>query len=190
MSRSEFAGVMAYLGVGIGKPLGPESLAVYFDCLGDLSLETLQIAAKRVLMEHKWATFPSIAELRAAASETARAVVKELSAGEAWEMAWRAIGRIDLEIDGSLQRALSGLPPIVVEAMKEMGIPALVYGKEPVGVLRGQFVKFFEGIAARDQRTALLPAKVKQQIATTDRPKNLMAPLKAMEQLGAMPDGE
>jgi hypothetical protein len=183
VTREEFSACMAYLAAAIQKPLPKESVAVYFDLLGDLQLAVLQTACKRVALEHRWATFPSVAEIREAAAETQRGQVKEIAPAEAWEMAWRAVGQIDPEVAGSADRALSRVPLIVAAAVVAMGIPALCYGKEPVGVIRGQFMKTFEQIAARDKRQALLPSTVKEAIAQ-HRP----AIAQAVAQIGAMPD--
>ncbi len=68
MSNTEFLEVLAYLTAGSGKDLAAQSKLVYFDCLADLDFEVFKLAAKRVLMEHKFATFPTIAELREAAT--------------------------------------------------------------------------------------------------------------------------
>jgi|GEM_PF-5845720 len=57
-------------------------------------------------------------------------------------------------------RAFQGLPPIVVEAITAFGLLDLCYGKEPVGVLRGQFLRVFEQLAERERRAALLPRKL------------------------------
>lgn len=165
MTRVEFATVIVYLEAICGKQLPPASMDPYFDLLGDLPSDVLRTAAQRVAVEHRWATFPSVAELREAAIETIQGSVKELSPAEAWDLAWSAAGRIDLEIEGSIDRACKDLPVTVLEAMRAFGVPALVYGKEPVGVVRGQFLKIFEQLAARDRRRALLPASVKNSIA-------------------------
>jgi hypothetical protein len=157
MTKLDFLQIMGYLGAGISRDLPEKSMDVYFDLLGDLPAEVLFTAAKRVILEHKWATFPSIAELREAASQTLRGKVTEISPAEAWELGWRAAGRIDPEIDGSIERACQSLPPVIFETMKAFGINALCYGKEPVGVVRGQFMKIFEQLAAREKREALFP---------------------------------
>ena len=156
---------MAYIATAINKPLSADAAEIYFELLGDLPADVLKVAAKRVLLEHPWSTFPSVAELRQAASETLRGSLTDLSASEAWAQAWKAVGRIDLDISGSAERALAKLPPLVVEAMRTMSIPAMVNGKEPVGVIRGQFLKVYEQLAAREKRLALLPGPVKQSIA-------------------------
>jgi len=120
-------------------------------------------------MEHKWATFPSIAELREAAAETQRGTVKELSPAEAWAIAWRIAANTDPEIDGSFARASKDAPPLVLEAIRAFGLLDLCYGKEPVGVIRGQFLRVFEQLAARERRRALLPAALTQAIEQRDK---------------------
>src|SRR5262249_4373334 len=130
----------------------------------DLPLDVLKLAAKRVVLEHRWATFPTVAELRAAAAETMQGQVAELSPAEAWAIAWRVVGSTDPEVEGSFQRASKGVPPLVVEAIRAFGLNSLCYGKEPVGVVRGQVLKVYEQLAAREQRTALMPASVRAAI--------------------------
>lgn len=170
MDRIEFAKIMAYLSAGCGKPMPAEAAEVYFDILGELPAEVLKTAAKRVVLEHPWATFPSIAELRAAAVDTMRGVICELSPAECWDLAWGAASRIDLELPYTIEKFTKDLPPIVLECMHTFGIPALVYGKEPVGVVRGQFMKIAEQLLARDRREALLPPSVKREIAAQRPP--------------------
>lgn len=159
MTRDEFAQVTAYIAIGCGKDLTTEALEVYFDLLGDLPFEVAKTAAWRVLTEHKYATFPSIAEIRAAAVDTARGQVSELSEAEAWAVAWKIAGDTDPEIPGSFHRACERhkAVPLVVEAVRAFGLQAICYGQEPVGVVRGQFLKVFGQLAARDRRAALLP---------------------------------
>lgn len=165
MTREEFVATCAYITAGCGKSLSSESLVVYFDLLGDLDVNTFRLAAKRVLLEHRWATFPSVAELREAAAETERRVLKELSAAEAWEMAWGVVKRTDPEVDGSFARNARGLPPRVVEAINAYGLPSLCCGGEPVGVVRGQFMKIYDQLAARDKRVSTMPAAIREAVS-------------------------
>lgn len=164
MTRTEFVKCVAYLTAGSGKALAAESLEVYFDCLKDLTADIMATACKRVLMEHKFATFPSIAELREAAAETSRGEVKALASAEAWAIAWKVAGATDPEVDGSFERAYRGVPAIVVDAIQAYGLCDLCYGKEPVGVVRGQFLRIFEQLAAREKRKALMPPKLAREI--------------------------
>ncbi len=87
MTRQEFAQVCAYITAGTGKALSADSLQVYFDLLGDLPADSFLTAARRVLLEHRWPNFPSIADLGVAAAETMPGRVSVLASGEAWELA-------------------------------------------------------------------------------------------------------
>jgi hypothetical protein len=194
--KKQFAGVMAYLATAIQKPVGKETIDVYYDLLGDLPVEVLQAAAKRVVLEHKWATFPSVAELREAASETMRGQVKDVSPAEAWEMAWAVACRHDPNQSGEYvsngkkfpsqwAAITAGMPQIVLDAINAFGPRALIYGQEPIGVLRGQFLKTFEQIAARHKRQALLPQSLRKEIEGRGK---LPAPVKhAIADLGKEP---
>lgn len=165
MTREEFVRVTNYITAGCGKHLGPESLEVYFDLLGDLDAPTLLVAAKRVLLRHKFPTFPTIAELREAATLTQAGEVTSLSSAEAWSLAWDAAARTDPEITGSFERATAGLPPLVVRAMRAFGVNALCYGSEPITVIRAQYMRVYEQLAAREREAAVLPAATKRAIA-------------------------
>lgn len=170
MNRAEFAKIMAYIGKAISKPPDAEQVEVYFDLLGDLDEDVLRMAAKKVCLDHPWPSFPSVAELRKAAAQAMRGNAADLSPADAWELAWRAARRIDLEeadaMDkgGSIDRACSHLPPLVFRAMRAYGLPSLCYGKDPVGVVRGQFMKIYEQIQNRENELALLPPALKAQI--------------------------
>jgi hypothetical protein len=167
VDRTEFTRAMAYVGTATGKPLSGDALEVYFDLLGDLEYATLMLAVKRVLVEHRWANFPTVAELRQAAVETLRGEASELSESEAWAMAWRIVGDTDPEVEGSFTRACdkASAPPLVIEAVRSMGLNPLCYGHEPVGVLRGQFLKTYGQLAGRERRLALLPPAVRAGLA-------------------------
>jgi hypothetical protein len=156
VTNTEFAEIIGFLTAGCGKPLAVESQVVYFDLLGDLSAETLWLAARRVLLEHPWATFPSVAELRQAAAESARGEIRDLAPSEAWELAWYAVTNfVDPEAPASLERAKARLPALVWRTIEAFPLVALVYGKEPVGVLRGQFLRMYQDYAERARREAL-----------------------------------
>lgn len=169
MSPLDFASIMAWLATATGRAMGETAaerdarMEVYFECLSDLPTEVLTIAAKRVAVAHPWATFPSIAELRQAAAETLQGQIQPMSGGEAWRLAWSAAARIDPDVEGSCQRACHGLPPLVLEAMRNFGIVALCQANP--NFARSQFIEIFEALADRESRRALLPDSVKKAIA-------------------------
>ena len=165
MTQKEFTAIMAYLEAGSKCALSKESANVYFDLLGDLPASALQLGARRVLLEHPWATFPSIAELRQAAVLTMQGKVSDLSPGEAWALAWKEVGRIDPELPHTMEKSRAKLPPLVWEAMLAMGLNDLCYGKEtPASVMRGQFMKVYQTLSEREQRRAVLPFQLTAEI--------------------------
>jgi hypothetical protein len=183
MTRQEFVPIMAYIAAAIGKPFAAESAEVYFDLLGDLPVEVLQTAARRVVLQHKWATFPSVAELREAAVETALGSVAGMPPAEAWKLAWAAACKIDVEQDESAKRATAGLPGAVIEAMQEFGLVALTQASPAYA--RPQFLKIYEAILAKERREALLPASVKRQIASIGERQQIAGKVgEAVKQIG------
>ena len=90
-------------------------------------------------------------------------------------MAWKAAGRIDPEVEGSVERACKHLPPLVYEAMRSFGIVALCVANP--NFARPQFVKIFEALTGRQQRLAPLPDALKKSIAAIGEGKeDLLTP--------------
>lgn len=187
MTRDEFVKAMAYLTAGCGKSLEKVSLQVYFDLLGDLEFDTLLVAAKRVLLKHRFPTFPTVAELREAAVLTRNAEVTALAPAEAWALAWRAVASTDPEIDGSFARATAKLPPLIVKAIEVFGLQSLCYGGEPVTVIRAQFMKIYEQLGERVRQEELLPPATRRAIAAQSRPRVVEAS-PALALAGWMPE--
>lgn len=206
MTRQEFASIIAYLSAAVGKPIAEAEkertlrLEVYFDLLGDLSVEVLKVAAQRVALSHKWATFPTPAEIREAAAETARGDAKALTAADAWTLARKVAARYDPEIQGEYISngvrypshwafVSKDLPPLVVKAMDSFGVLSLVYSDDPAGVVRGQFTKLFDQLNEAEKRHALLPANVRQAIDAIGQRSTLPAPVaQALPKIGVMDD--
>ncbi len=193
MTKPEFSEVIAYLEAAVGKPIAPtpteglHRMRVYFDLLGDLPLETLRIAAKRAALAHPWNTFPSVAELRQAASETLQGQVRAISPGEAWGQVCRAIKSIDPEHSGPwmardragvmrhwssrVEWATDGMPPLVFEAMRLFGVANLCNANPEYA--QRDFVRIYSDLLARESARALLPAALQQQITTIGREERL-----------------
>jgi len=180
MTREEFSRVIAYITAGTNKALTADSLEVYYDLLGDLPSDVLLSAAKRVVLEHPWATFPSVAELRAAAMLSTRGDLTDISPSQAWEMARTFGERFDPDVQGEYRAygktypsqfdyLTSTLPAPVVRAIRSFGALSLSVGDEPTGVLRAQFMKTFEHVVASERREALLPPSLKQAIESIGR---------------------
>jgi hypothetical protein len=164
MTNVEFARIATIIGIACRKPLTEDELVVYYRYLGDLPADVLQLAADRVLLDRVYTNFPSVGELRHAAASIARGNVVELTAAEAWKIGWQIIAATDPEIEGDFARASTNAPKLVVETIQSLGLCALCYGKEPVAVVRAQFIKAFEQLKERDEQRALLPTATRQDI--------------------------
>ncbi len=177
MTHEEFCKIYAYVTAGCGQALNADSMRVYFDLLKDIPFEAMEIAAKRVIVEHRWPSFPSIAELRSAGVLAMHG--NSLSAAEAWGLAWNVANKLDLDVIDPdeeflkahpTHRLASGmdefrkLPTLVQRAMQTYGLRELSYSKDPVTVIRAQFMKVFEQLSASGNRDALLPPSAKNAI--------------------------
>lgn len=188
MMMVEFAKVMAYIAAASQKPVSPETVEVYFDLLGDLDAEVLRSAAKEVVLNHEYATFPTVAALRKAAIEIQSGKSARLTPQTAWAMAWRAAGQIDPDIRGEFvvfdvngervtypsqtEYVLNGLPESVVATMKMFGIGRLIANNEPLGVIQKQFCETYTGMLAVAKREAMLPQKLREQMAEIGKMNN------------------
>lgn len=166
ITREQFAAVMAYISAGSHKPISEPSIAVYYDLLGDLPIEALNVAAKRAILENKYATFPAVAMLREFAFDSMRGEVKSLTGAEAFGIAMSAMASCDIESYGSLARAFAGVPASVKAAVRQFGFMAMYnMPSNSIETARAQFTKIFEAIAEREKKTGILPAAVQEQIA-------------------------
>lgn len=201
MTRKEFSEGLYFLAAGCRQALEAPTLEAYFALLGDLSAETFREACRVVLLSHKYATLPSIAELREAALMVENARNPQLTAGEAFAIAREAAGNVDMDIIGPFKvrnyqtgewdvypsqeaYALRDVPEPVVKAMRAFGLREFCYAEDPTGVVRAQFTKVFEQIAARDQRTALMPPSVREFL---DNKRDADLVQKTLAQIGEMP---
>jgi hypothetical protein len=191
MNKSEFIRVIAYLEAGCGRALAKESVHVYFDLLGDLDASVFEAAARIVILEHPWASFPSIAELRDAAATVKHGNINRMTAAEAWELAWKAIKKTDPEVR-STDRYLEELPPLVRRAVDSYGLSALCYGKEPIAIVRAQFMRIFDDLAGSDERLSLLPIALKKSVEHIgDHPcKQVSAVVAMLPSIGSAPPKE
>ncbi len=149
VTRFEFAAIVAYLEAATGKSPAAETVAVYWDLLHDLPADTLRRAARRVALEHAWATFPSAAEIRRAAVAPPG---DQPSAWDAWGLVRLAVGRYGLSRGAD---ALAGLPALAKRACEAIGWADLCDATEGA-VVRAQFVRCYDALAESEVRRALL----------------------------------
>lgn len=196
MTKKQFAEVMAYLEAATDKPLSADRAAIYFDLLNDLPVDVLRTAAKRVLLQPQWGRFPDVLELRQAAADTIQAQVAEMTPERAWGLAWAAAGKLSFDCPpgqywangkrwpSQVAYVMSTVPPLVARAMSNFGLAALAHGREPIGVVRGQFLKCFQQIIEERKRLALMPPALVREIEQQNQ-KALPAPVaKVIGQIG------
>lgn len=176
MTNKEFSEIIGYLEAAIGRPIAEGTgkdadkirharMKVYYDLLGDLPVEALRVGVKRVALTWRYPSFPSVAEIREFAFDASRGAVGQISAGEAWAMATKAISKVDVDIPGSVERHTSNLPPIVLEAINAFGFKAMyTIPSRNMEAARAQFRKIFEELQNRDTALGILPANVAEKI--------------------------
>lgn len=166
MTATEFSKAILYLSAGLQRKLDDAATEVYFDALRDLPAAPFLAACKLVLLNHVWATFPTVAELSGATANVIRGNAMPMCGAKGWEIAWRVARDTDPEVDGSFERAIKKhkAPPAVIEAIRCFGLNSLCYGNDPVGVIRGQFMKTFEQIAESERQTGMLPPSLRAEI--------------------------
>lgn len=169
-TKTEFAGVMAYLSAGIGKEVSSHTAEVYFDLLGDLPLSVLQHAAKRALLEGKYPVLPTVGQLREIA---AQAVSGELQGwSEAWLLARKKASVLAFELDviGTertelvQERVLQSMPEAVRRAGAAIGWREIAEPRN-MEATRAHFRAAYESSAEQNRRQALLPDSLRRQLA-------------------------
>lgn len=186
MTRKQFAEIMAYIAAGVEKGPSPETAAVYYAALGDLPLDVFRAAAKVVILNHGFKSFPLAYQLRQAASDIVLGQIAELPPAEAWRLAWEAVGRIDPDIQGPYTvrnhegvmtefpsqkvAVIANLPPLVAKTLRAYGLQSMIGGKESVSIVRSQFIKMFEQIAAQHKKLALMPEALAKEIESRATP--------------------
>lgn len=160
MTRPEFAAVLGYISAAVGKSATEQQAEVYFDLLGDLPAEILRCAAQRALLEHVYATIPSVAVLRRLAIETASGG-PALTAAEAWGVVRRAMVCFSY-MRG--QEAIASMPPLVGIAVDAIGWRQMCDSTDTERSF-AQFRDAYQQLAQREELEKLLPAPLKQQLA-------------------------
>lgn len=162
MTKTDFAACMAVIAAGCGKNLTEEAMTVYYDLLKDLPLEALQVAAKQALLESLYPVFPTVGLLRKFATAAITKIDRQPLSIEAWEISQKAVRRWGLNRQ---REALAGMPLLVAKTVSAIGWQALCDATlSDMDTIRAQFVRAYETIVGREQRTALLPQEVQEII--------------------------
>lgn len=163
MTRLEFGMAMNYLAEAVDVQLPAQRCEVYFDLLGDLDFEVIQMAVKKAVLSHPWRTFPSVAELRQAAVDILTGHLGILTSLEAWGAAWDAVKRIDLEIPHTIKN-LDKLDDLTRRCVLAFGVPDMTSGKSSVEWMRKNFMCAYEQMAQHEMAKTLLPLSLVKSI--------------------------
>jgi hypothetical protein len=157
-SLDDFLKVMAVLQAGTQKTASPQTIKVYHRCLSDLSFDVLLRAAELSLLQHEYATIPSIALLRKLATEQP---TSRLTALEALDLARRAINHAGGSYATADDRAaaLNHIPSEVAECLRAFGWDRICDSDQPE-VLNGQWRRQWEESQARGERQRLIPLRL------------------------------
>jgi len=149
---------MAVLQAGTQKTASPQTIKVYHRCLSDLSFDVLLRAAELSLMQHEYATIPSIALIRKLATEQP---TSRLTALEALDLARRAINHAGGSYATADDRAaaLNHIPSEVAECLRAFGWDRICDSDQPE-VLNGQWRRQWEESQARGDRQRLIPPRL------------------------------
>lgn len=146
------------------KDLRP-TVELWLRMLGDLPYQVVEKALVKVLATAKF--FPTVAEIREAASELMQP--EGMLPGEAWGLVLEAVKRY-----GSYrqQEALASLPEDVATTVKYMGWQEICLSEQPE-VVRAQFMRIYEQVAARKREEVTVPQEVKALAEKIARQKAL-----------------
>lgn len=145
---------------------------MYYTMLADLPRDLLAASVAKCIVELKW--LPKIAEIRAAAADITRGQVQEMSAHEAWGEALKAIQRVHPDVEGSLWTAKEKTPPLVWEAMQQIGMGRLLdMTTRQVPEVQKWFHEAYNGLLTRERKLLLAPPQVRQAIEEQRKVKEL-----------------
>lgn len=133
-----------------------ETVALWFDMLGDLPYEIVEIAIKKWVATNKWS--PSIAEIRKEAAEIIHGAPKS------WEQAWQeVIASIGAYGSRRTAEAMETFDEVTREAVKRMGYRNICMSENPVSE-RANFREIYKELSERDLVTKATPIMITDQI--------------------------
>lgn len=157
MTKIETAKLLAVLAAAFPRfEVDDLKVQVWHEMLGDLDYSLASLAIKKLILE---STFPpSIAEVRNAAVEIQ--TPEQTTGAQAWGEVIKAI-----RIYGHYreEEALASMSPVTAQVVRCMGWRDICLNSEP-GVVRGQFLKMYQQIAAREKENKLLPDDLKLEM--------------------------
>ncbi|MGF7431070.1 replicative helicase loader/inhibitor [Thermoanaerobacterium thermosaccharolyticum] len=160
MVKSEIAKLLAVLAASYPKfEVDEIKQQVWYEMLQDIPYQVAQVAVKKLILESPYP--PAIADIRKQVAEITTPKGEQLDPAEAWGEVEKAIRHYGSYRE---EEALASMSPAVAKVAKYMGWREICLSEEP-GVVRGQFLKMFSQVQEREKKEALLPEKLKNDIA-------------------------
>jgi hypothetical protein len=172
----EFRPIFAYLqnGCGMREPPTKEQAAVYFDLLQDLPAETVEAAAKTVLIDHIYPNLPPAGAIRKAALSLGN---NRTDPAEAWSLFLTAVRRFGTgtrrvfaqgmppQVIDCEARGLESLPPDIRRAARACWAALAETSPEYLGAVQKRFTEMLKQTSDDAERQRVLPPSVRQTIA-------------------------
>jgi len=162
---------MAYLAAAVSKPVPKETAAVYWDLLGDLPVQALQVAARVAVLESQYPTLPPAGTLRRLATEALATGADVPEPAEAVVL----VSRVLRTLARDRGQALAALPALVRQAAEAFGWGRLRDSTD-WNVTAAQFRDFYAALARREKRDRLLPESVRQSLRQLAGPEGAKGP--------------
>jgi len=129
--------------------------SLWYDLLGDLNFKVVQVAVKKLILQSPYV--PTISDIRKQIVEIMHPII---DAAEGYGEVRRAIKEYGYDY---APEAFEGMSPLTRKVCEYIGWQNICLSEEP-SVIRGQFLKMYEQLNARQQENALLPERLKEQI--------------------------
>lgn len=136
------------------------TLNLWKEMLSDMPFDVAKAAVIKVLSTARF--WPTVAEIREAATHLTQPHI--MSSAEAWGLFERSNDRYGYYRP---EEGMNMLNPLIRQTVRSMGGYRELCSSENVGVTRGQFMKIYEQLAAREKEMAVLPASVRELIDGT-----------------------
>lgn len=160
MTKAEFAKAMASLSAAIDRPISKTTLSAWYEYVEDLPGGAVMAAVHTIVATDEYPTLPSIGKIRKTAILLSQP--KRLTAAEAWGYTIKAMRSYGHYREAD---ALENLPEEAAQVARLMGWQQMCFA-ENVEVIRGQFMKMFDSLQARDTQERLIPPAARNLIGT------------------------
>lgn len=133
------------------KEVNEAMVEIWFECLKDIDIEVALVGVKKNILESPYP--PSISDIRKQVGEVLTPIEENINGSESWGEVMSAIRRFGYNRQIEALESMSGVTRKVV---KYMGWQEMCHSEKP-DVVRGQFLKMFEMVLAREKQSRILP---------------------------------